>query len=152
LQKEGFRPLAVPYGIGSVVLLRISAESNSWLEVEINEDTRKTKFISKRDPMWSTTTYAHWLAESEQIRLEGTQYLRDKPDGMPIEAYREHLFDDVVVRKIEGDWVLVDGVAGAQSGIARGWVRWRNGREILVGCGLNDGRVSSTAKKILAST
>ena len=135
-QKVGFKPFAVPRSTGAVVLLRIVAESDSWLEVEVNEDTRETKFISKHDPMWSTTSYAYWILESERVRVGDGQSLREKPAGDVIKEYSSRALDEVVVKAIEGDWVLVED-QGSNEDMVQGWIRWKDGRNILVGCGLN---------------
>jgi hypothetical protein len=141
-KKMGFIPFATPYGNSGtphIVLLRMVAESPHWYEVEVNEQTRATKFVLKSDPMWGTTKWSYWLYESGLLRLGGKQALRDKPNGKIIEETANFSFDKVKALKVEGDWVYVQGFLNPNRYF--GWVRWRKGRNILVGSLYNNAKV-----------
>ena len=137
--KMGFIPFATPYGYSGspqIVLLRMTSESADWYEVEVNENTRATKFVLKSDPMWATTKWSYWLYESGILRLRGKHSLLDKPNGDVIKETSGYEIDKVKLLKVEGDWAYV-GEFGKVNDY-HGWVRWRKGRDILVVCLYND--------------
>lgn len=141
--KPGFLPFATPFSPEpSVVLLRMVSESPNWYEVEVNEQTRATKFVSKNDPMWGTTKWSYWLYESVILKLDGTQYLRDKPNGEVIAESANVQFDKVKFLKQNGDWAFVHEFAKPNG--YHGWIRWRKGRDIMVGCLYNNNKVPET--------
>ncbi len=128
---KDFLPFATSGGyLPSAVFLRLVGESPNWYKVEVNEETRDTKYILKKDPMWAKTSWERWLFDSVSIDVdfENTP-LHDKPNGKILEnpfvgtGYRR-----VHIRKSEGEWVAID--AGVDKDL--GWVRWRNGRKTLV--------------------
>ncbi|PYT01397.1 MAG: hypothetical protein DMF63_00680 [Acidobacteria bacterium] len=141
--KEGFKPL---FSNGRDIVLRLVSESSTWFEVEINETTRKTKFISKTDPAWYKTTWDFWLRLNYEILLYPDQRLRDAPKGKPIEVASGQVINSVNFLKMDGEWAFVEErepSPGTER--VRGWVRWRKGREILIREFLN--RLSFGAKK-----
>lgn len=138
--KLDFLPFSTPdKSSGNIVLLRMVSESLNWYEVEVNEKTQATKFVWKNDPTWGTTKWDYWLYRSVILRVDGTQQLRDKPEGKVIEESSDMMFEKVKVMKIEGDWAYVHEFAKPKG--YRGWIRWRKGREVLVGCLYNDNKV-----------
>jgi hypothetical protein len=137
--KSGFLPFSTPYADDHIVLLRMVSESSNWYEVEVNEKTRATKFVSKNDAMWATTKWSYWIFESLFLKFGDTQKLLDKPDGEVIKESSDFIFDKVKVLKVEGDWAYVRNVAQPKE--YYGWIRWRKGRNILVGCLYNDNKV-----------
>ena len=141
--KKGFDPLAI---FGSerypwVVALRIAAESENWCEVEVNEQTRETKFILKSDQMWAKVTWNFIFNWSQFVyadpKITG---LYDNPDGKLIEDAANSQFEKLKYERLEGDWMRVNWW-----GHYSGWIRWRNGRKILVGSILNRNRVPVAA-------
>ena len=130
-RKEGFKPL---FSNGRDIVLRLVSESPNWFEVEVNETTQKTKFISKTDPAWSKTPWDFWLRLNVEILLSPRQQLRDAPNGRIVDVSSREVIDSVNFLKMDGDWVYVEERAMPLRGEERlrGWVRWRKGREILV--------------------
>ncbi|MGD9561360.1 MAG: hypothetical protein AB7F88_03440 [Pyrinomonadaceae bacterium] len=118
------------------VVMRLSKESPSWYQVEVNEKTRETKFILKSDPVWAKVDWTDIFNESINVLIDPARTkLLETPNGKPLtncsDRREEHRFS-----RLEGDWMLVN-----QNSTCEGWVRWRNGRDILVGSLLNDQRI-----------
>ncbi len=73
--------------------------------------------------------------------------LRDAPDGKIIASSESIKFERVKFLKAEGDWAYLEGIAKPQTPnpeIYIGWIRWRNGRNILVGYYFNQFKVPET--------
>jgi len=145
-----FRPLApTPRAdnLGSVVL-RLVAESPHWYRVEVNEQTRATKFILKSDPNWVKTSWGFLFNWSRRIYIDQDRVkLRDKPDGEIINEYAAFHYDALIFRKIEGDWLYVEGVRNFFTpNLYYGWIRWRKGRDILVGSLLNHNKIPESTR------
>jgi len=121
-----------------IVVLRLEAESPSWYEVEVNEETRETKYIAKNDPLWARSTWELWLNRSARFVIDNDRTkLHDRPDGKVIEEAADITFPHFSFIKAEGDWIYVQGVVFLKRNY-HGWIRWRDGRKILVGWLLND--------------
>lgn len=141
-KNQGFQPFAInsktnPDGI----VLRMVAESKNWFEVEINERTRKTKYIWRKDPAWAKTPWEFWLKLGVTLRVpDKEEPFRDQPDGKVLDGSGSRNSDWVTFLKRDGDWAYVEDTNpyGLAPSRVRGWIRWRNGRELLVGCYLNN--------------
>jgi hypothetical protein len=144
---KDFLPFAVNW-TATVTILRMVGESRSWYKVEINEDTRATKYARRDDKSWSRTSWEGWLYYSVNFELDENQApLRDAPNGRVIPTSDSVKFDVVRFLKADGDWAYVEGNANPRMPnpeFHRGWLRWRNGRQILVGCYFNDFKVPSS--------
>jgi len=141
-KNDSFKPFTSSLVSNPNVLLRLTAESDNWYEVEVNEDTRETRFILKSDPLWMKTSWETWLTfwggPIHPAREQAP--LRDKPEGDVIEEFAPVTYQTYRFFRAEGDWMYVEGVNLNRSqiyGKYRGWVRWREGRKILVGCYFN---------------
>ncbi len=158
-KKEGFFPFSTdagtinpkyypqnyPRGRGArtpyAVILRLVGESEDWYKVEVHEETRETKFVMKSDKLWTKTTWSYWLFKGYNVDIDtNVTGVYDKPDGEMIGggflSSGERKF---LVEKVEGDWLfgsphgkLYIPVPGTEE-IKGGWIRWRKGRDILVG-------------------
>lgn len=143
--KEGFEPL---FSNGRDIVLRMVAESANWFKVEINERTQQTKFIHKADPAWSKTEWEFWLRLEVTLVLSNDQRLRDAPSGILVSSDDDRRPQIVTFIKTKGDWAYVVDTQPLTPNNERlhGWVRWREGRRILVGCFLNDRRAPTLRK------
>ena len=131
---KDFVPFATD--MGTTVFLRMVAESKHWYEVEVNENTQATKFILKSDSVWAKTTWEYWLNVSISFEVDSTRSpLLDKPNGKVIEESSNISFTRVGFIKAEGDWAYVSMYSNQKE--YYGWIRWRKGRDILVGCIFN---------------
>lgn len=123
-------------------ILRIVRKSSHWHEVEINENTRLTKFALRSDKQWAETPWDGWLYQGVNLYLaEDAEPLREEPDGRVIPGSTD--FDRVRFLEAKGDWAFVEGRSPRLSlnpTLVRGWLRWRDGRKILVGCYFNQFR------------
>jgi len=129
--KKEFLPFATYLSGPDAVILRMIGESSHWYEVEINEETRETKFVLKSDPMWAKTKWIYWLYEIKFLKFNDEQQsLLDKPDGKVIEASSDLQFYHFRFLKADGDWAYVEGI-GLQK-LYYGWIRWRKGRDMLI--------------------
>lgn len=137
--KKGFEPFfpPPPSKFPAAIILRLVAESKSWYEVEVNEKTRETKYVLKADPMWARDTWREWLIDGVNLKIDyaKTTFL-DKPQGKAVSVDREVGIDNVAIIKVDGEWAFVRMTINQT--VKSGWIRWRNGREILVGCIFND--------------
>jgi hypothetical protein len=157
LEKEGFAPLGAQPRINSkgeslpahgLVILRISGVSGNWIEVEVNEETRQKGYIPKSDPTWMMASWGEVFNIGFNVVIDPNRVkVLDRPDGKPAACERpsgKHTYT-----RIEGDWMLVNKMyhdEGAEEAVAcMGWIRWRKGREILVGSIINGGRVPETS-------
>jgi len=125
---KNFVPLVAE--AGSFVLLRMVGESEHWYRVEVNENTKDLKYALKGTRQWGKTSWDHWIYESRVLFPWG-QTLRDKPDGTPVENVSTQI-EKVNISKVSGDWINVREF-GKRDGYS-GWIRWRDGRKILIGC------------------
>lgn len=126
-----------------VVVLRMTGESKHWYEVEVNEQTRAVKYVLKSDPSWTKTTWDYWLYKGTQYSIgnfftvgSDREMLRDRPNGKVIEKPGDFEVDRLFFLKMEGDWAYMQ-MPSAENRF-RGWMRWRKGREFLVGCVFNN--------------
>ncbi len=119
------------------VVLRLVAESPNWSEVEVNEDTRLRKYISKQDPFWARIGWQDVFSISYggYIVIDSTKTnVLDKPDGKPVNIACEKIrYLQLLFSSLDGDWMEVN----KGKSHCHGWIRWRNGRDILVGSHLN---------------
>jgi hypothetical protein len=129
------------------IVLRMIGESEHWYEVEVNEKNRATKFILKSDPMWSKASWGFVFSWSRNVKIDQDQVkLRDKPNGEVIKETADAHFGSFEFEKLDGDWMYVGGIGDIKLPYKRyyGWIRWRNGREILVGSVLNRYKIPET--------
>jgi hypothetical protein len=135
------------------VILRMVGESEHWYEVEVNEQTRATKFILKSEPrMWAKVTWEYAILNGRKdgdnyiYTDENRELLRDGPDGK-IKEERDILDTNrLMVLKVDGDWAYV--FVGDSSAWMKGWIRWRNGREFLVGTVFNGYKIPVSSNNI----
>jgi hypothetical protein len=82
------------------------------------------------------------MTGNNQIKVDKDhrEFLRDKPNGKVIEKSGDFEIDTVYFLKADGDWAYVR-IGTVQPKIMKGWMRWRNGREFLVGCVFNNFKV-----------
>jgi len=139
--KKGFLPFSTyPHGAPRAVVLRLIKESKSWYEVEVNEGTQETKYVLKSDPMWAKDTWKEWLFDGFNLKLDlSKSALYDRPDGSVLFDGADLGSDRVGLLKVEGEWAFIrtSGQLGGPPA-KEGWVRWRSGRQLLVGCIFND--------------
>jgi hypothetical protein len=142
--KDGFAPFSIPnahLGAPSVVVLRLVGESPNWHQVEVNEKTRATKFVPKNDRSWLKTSWAYWLAKSPTMYLRSSPLsLHIAPNGAVVDLPSGAVFEEVQLIRIEGDWAMVVASAPRTTTVYRGWLKWRDGRDLLVGTLLNGGK------------
>jgi hypothetical protein len=141
-KKVGFAPFT-SYNSGLYTfLLRLVAESPNWYEVEINEETRETKYILKKDQAFARRDFDDFIGgRAYLVKIDNrSTSLLDAPDGKKIDDYFPQQINDYGILEMKGDWIRVGLLEANKSREARknGWVRWRNGRKILVGCYFND--------------
>lgn len=137
-----FVPFSTGYNKSSdMVILRVVGESANWYQVEVNENTRETRYVRKDDKSWSRTKWDGWLFVSVNLVLADNQEpFRDRPDGKIIAASESIKFERVKFLKADGDWAFVEGISNPRMPNPQfhtGWIRWRKGRQILVGCIFN---------------
>ena len=126
--------------VPSAVILRMVGESKDWYKVEVNEETRETKFVLKSDKLWTKTSWSYWLFQDRNIEVNtDITKLYDKPDGEVIGGFALSMGQQrFTVDKVEGDWLLGSPhkplfVPTLGTKVGSSWIRWRKGRDILVG-------------------
>lgn len=149
--KEGFSPFNIfKRALFDEFFFRLVAESPNWYEVEINEKTQKTKYIARNDHFFAKTTYEYWVRPGSRtvpgsyIRVDNKSVpLLNGINGEKIDDYIEGKNNTYHVVEIKGDWIQVRQNDGNKSETERirGWVRWRDGRKILVGCYFNNWKI-----------
>lgn len=123
-------------------VLRLAGESTHWYEVEVNESTKETKFIPKKDPLWAKVSWSSWLLTNPLMYIDNDLIkLRDKPNGDVVEGFESYQHGGLVFLKGDGDWALVRGGNGGKQ--YQGWIHWKEGRKLLVGCTFNHLKVPS---------
>jgi hypothetical protein len=131
-----FLPFSISAG-EEVVIFRLVGESENWYEIEINEKTQISKFIPKKDTLWSKVSWVYFLAYIKTLDFgEGNRpQLLDKPNGNPISEVSAERWTGLRFRlKIERDWAYVEGYKSSKS--YKGWVKWRDARKMLFSAGL----------------
>ena len=130
------------YPISAGPILRLIAISPNWYEVEVNEKTKETKFISKGDRSWAKISWDYWLRSDRRLEIDpGISQLFDKPNGNVVEGYGVPSFS---FQERNGDWARVRGWHGYESFDV--WIQWKKGRDLLVGCVFNSLKVPSASK------
>ena len=134
-----FRPVGQrPY----YLLLRAVGESKDWYEVVVNEEKETIKFVRRDDPLWSLITWSDVFNWSRNVEIDQSDVeLRDAPDGKIIADYVDVEYNRLKFMKLDGDWMYVEGIRTIPGTLYYGWIRWRDGRNILVGSILNGMRV-----------
>ena len=136
-----FLPFAKNF-TGQTIVLRLVGVSEDWYKVEINENTQATRYARRADKAWSRTNWEGWLYKSVTLALaDDHEPLRDAPGGKIIPAARTIRFKRVKFLRAEGEWAYIQGIASSNEPkpeLYSGWLRWRDGRKILVGCYFND--------------
>ncbi len=141
-QSDGYRPGSVkgfkPYSEApGNILMRLAAESEHWYEVEVDEDTRETKYVSKVDGHWVRTSFLTFFEGGTVDVGRGTSVF-DAPDGKLIkELATDHLNARYV--RLDGDWILLDFYLDDKE--YRGWIRWQDGRRPLIGWTYNSWKI-----------
>jgi hypothetical protein len=142
-KKDLLPPEIDPITWSGLGLYRLVGESANWYKVEINDKTRETKFILRSDENWVKIDWAERFFRNPPIYLPPGVNLKDKPDGEVIEEYRHRHYDQLYYDRMEGEWMRVQAVdkTNIQNPRFFGWVRWRDGREILIGSFLSGHRI-----------
>jgi hypothetical protein len=110
----------------------MESESPDWYEIEVNEKTKETKFILKSDPVWAKRDWSYWLHKSVDLVVsKDILPLRDKPEGHVIKGTENFPNKELRFLKAEGEWAFVE--TRLPSKYFQGWIRWRRGRNVLVG-------------------
>ena len=137
-----FKPFG---GIDYGITLKLKGVSENWYEVVVNEDTQETKYTSIRDPFLRRERWQKYIQISPYVLFNKAENpLREIPDGQ-IKTLEISDSDRFVVKWIEGDWLKV--LRKPSQGNDLGWVRWKNGNDILIGFELNDWIVPSKTVK-----
>jgi len=134
--KAEFSPFATYPRSPGAVFLPILAESRNWYEVEVNKKTHLKKYISKRDKSWVAAPWELWLKRRPGIKVDFRKTpLLKKPGGDRAEGDKFVGGDQVNYVKAEGEWAYIRFYLDKPYD---GWIRWRKGREILIGCAYNN--------------
>ncbi len=146
--KQGFIPFSVYPTVryaSDGVLLRLVKESKNWYEVEINEQTRETKFILKdNSKQWGKSTFDYWLYEGRFVEInpdKRAQQFFEEPNGKKLEDFEIPLKYGKIL-KVENEWVKVEITEDFSV-----WLRWKKGRDILVGCVFNEHKYPEIIEK-----
>ena len=130
-KERRLRPLGD--GGGYSVFLRMVRESRGWYEVVANERTGATAFIRRDDPLWRKATWSEVFDWSRNVAVDQAAVkLRDAPDGKVIAEYEDVHYNRLKFIKLDGDWMYVEGIRTIPRALYYGWIRWREGRNILV--------------------
>lgn len=120
----------------SDVLLRTKAVSKNWYEVVINEETQETKYVLKNDPIVDYVKFEKFILSSVKITFDKEKNPLRDADGDRIKSVEVSDGDVFFPVFIDGDLLQVK--RQVSQGLVRGWVKWRTGRNILIGFSLND--------------
>ena len=119
--------------------IRLKTESKNWYEVVVNEETQETKYTWKGDPVLGYRSFEHYIMMSSWISFNTEKNpLRETIEGKTVNVDYPMDQESYKVRQFEGDWMLVEAVRTPN---AKGWIRWRKERKILIGYTLNNGIV-----------
>lgn len=136
--KPEFKPFT-PMEILEVVSIRIKECSENWCGVIVNEKTQEIKFVQKQDKSLA------WQSIEETIlNLGSISYDLDKnsvfesPEKNPrkIENLGEY---KIYPLEFNGDWLKIKICRqGCNVNAETGWIKWKEGRKILVEYILNN--------------
>lgn len=126
----------IQFGIVSPLLkIRCISENDSLYEIVIHEDTPVKKFIRK-DERLTLETWDEYILSSSVLGYENdTNPLKKEING---DSFTESEMASVGIFKkhveINGDWVKLywDGKDRANAKEGYGWIRWKEGNEIIV--------------------
>ena len=136
LKNPEFVPFATdpgPFEGANLVVLRLVGVSDNWYKVEVNEMTSETKYISRQDWHWSKVSWEYWLGSQPRIYFDNNKTpVCDRPSGKPLDSAVGNLG---VFFERKGDWIKIRIYKANIP--TYGWLQWRDGRKILVGCVFN---------------
>ncbi len=125
----------------SQVFLRLVAEAPNWYEVEVNSESRETKYLDRTDGLWTKVDWSDVFNQSAFVYFDPTSVaVLEKPNGKPATECRANTSTKHTFSKLDGDWMFIDDRI-FQASDCRGWVRWRKGQAILIGSILNAEKV-----------
>ncbi len=122
-------------------VVRIKGISDYYYEILINEKTEEPKYIKKSNSFVHYAWFDAYITFSDKISFNSkTNPIRETPNGRILEVV---LSDDDQFRpkvwKMKGDWIEIVSVESKkyEDSEIKGWIRWKQGRKILVGYMLN---------------
>lgn len=131
-----FRPVKPMMQSGPEV--RLVAECDHWYKVIVNEASKTARFVLKSDPLFVKKDWETTIVNGAQIRVDLTlNPLRQKPDGDVLKPIPDGL-KYLQPIEIRGAWVFVSGKSETTGSSASGWVRWRDGDELLIAFWITD--------------
>lgn len=115
-----------------LLALKCTGEDNNRYEVIVNEDTGLKKFL-KKDPALKFQSWEEHVKGAFAVKFNQVENpLRESPDGKA----RKDLPKEVPFHPVEakGEWLKVRWGESQQpkKDTASGWIKWRDGDQILV--------------------
>ncbi|MGB4848214.1 MAG: hypothetical protein WBP41_09875 [Saprospiraceae bacterium] len=143
-QREWLRPESlVPESFSFI--LRCLSETNDWFEIIVNDDTGLTMWLRKSDSSVFMTweTYLQGMYGVSR-RSERIQKIRISPNehSKEIKYTGQDCFQ---VNSMDGDWIEIftapycdEDELENNPGIESGWIRWKEGNNLLIDYTLTD--------------
>lgn len=126
-----------PYDKNNQRLLpRVKGKSKHWYEVVVNEETQAVKYMLISDRAAGYVSLEYYVMKYSDIRFNPEKNpVREKPEGSAVKALMNE-GDRCRPWEFSGDWVSVY-CKGKEDNYG-GWLRWKKGRDILIGFILNN--------------
>lgn len=119
-----------------IIIFRCKSKRNGWLQVIVNNETGKSFWI-KDD---TNATYLSWETYLKEwpVGKNTPQKIRVSPSDYSKEVFYtgNNYFG---VKSMKEDWIEIfsldngNDYTEASSKVSSGWIRWRNGNNLLVG-------------------
>ncbi len=112
--------------------LRLIGECDYWYQVVVNEAKETVKYVPKSDPLFDKFDWEETIMTSAGVMTDlADNPIRSAPDGPVADDLPDGVkyFQPVVIK---GEWMLVSGASEPDRIRFSGWIRWRNGDDLLI--------------------
>jgi len=114
-----------------LLLLKVITLSRNWMEVEVNSIDGTTRWVDRGELHFETWPEFITTVNSVEIIDAETNPVRLKPlDHAAILAEGTNAL--LVPLAVHGDWLMVSTDGLADRIVPTGWIRWRDGEQLLV--------------------
>lgn len=112
--------------------LRLIGECEYWYQVVVNESKALVKYVPKSDPLFDKFDWEKTILSGAKVTTDlADNPIRTAPDGPVADNLPDGVkyFQPVVIK---GDWMWVSGSSEPDRKRFSGWIRWRNGDDLLI--------------------
>lgn len=136
-QKQGFSPKEFWPDEGFIIQFNYLSSNNNLIEVFIDSAKTITKKILLDSTLFKTETWQEHIIGTMIDFNQQKNIIRSSPSEAGTSMRLENSTEDIIfiVTKIQGEWLYIESesVCGFEKNSKyNGWIRWKNGENILI--------------------